>query len=91
MPPVHDQLAIPHSQTTDFLVARFLLTPGRTYAQAVSAFTPYSATQAPDSHARIAGRSLIARAKLANQPSFIYVNNRLEGNALNTVKALVES
>ena len=91
MPPVLDQLALPNSQTTDFFVARFLLTPGRTYAQAVSAFTPYSATQAPDADARMAGRSLIARAKLANQPSFIYANNRLEGNALNTIKALVES
>ena len=31
MPPVSTQLAMPESNTTDFLAARFLLTPGRTY------------------------------------------------------------
>ena len=91
MPPVNEQLAMPDSVTTDFVVARFLLTPGRTYEQAVSAFSPYTETKAPDAVAREAGKALIAKAKQGKRPSFLYVNNRLEGNALNTIAAILES
>ncbi|MEO6785176.1 MAG: hypothetical protein ABI318_03495 [Chthoniobacteraceae bacterium] len=77
--------------TTDFLVARFFLTPGRMYEQAVSAFSPYTETKAPDAIAREAGKALIAKAKQGKRPSFIYVNNRLEGNALSTISAMLES
>jgi hypothetical protein len=78
------------SATTDFVVGRFLLTPGRTYEQAVSAFSPYNEAKAPDADARAAGRALIAKAaEVSKRPSFIYVNNRLEGNALATIDALI--
>jgi uncharacterized protein YecE (DUF72 family) len=78
MPPVSEQLALAESVTTDFVVARFLLTPGRTYEQAVSTFSPYTETKAADAEARAAGRAVIAKAKEGKRPSFIYVNNRLE-------------
>jgi uncharacterized protein YecE (DUF72 family) len=90
MPGVNDQLAMEGSITTDFVVARFLLTPGRTYEKAVAAFSPYTETKAPDPDARAAGRALIAKAREGKRPSFIYVNNRLEGNALNTIEAMLE-
>ena len=83
MPPVNEQLAMPESVTTDFLVARFLLTPGRTYEQAVSAFSPYTETKEPDAVAREAGKALIAKAERGKRPSFIYVNS------LQIVKLLV--
>jgi uncharacterized protein YecE (DUF72 family) len=90
MPPVREQLAMQGSATTDFVVGRFLLTPGRTYEQAVSAFSPYNEAKAPDADARAAGRALIAKAaEVSKRPSFIYVNNRLEGNALATIDALI--
>ena len=82
---------MPGSVTTDFLVARFLLTPGRTYEKAVKEFSPYKETQAADPAAREAGRKLVIRAKQGRRPSFIYVNNRLEGNAPNTIAAMLES
>ena len=90
MPAVSEQVAMEGSITTDFVVARFLLTPGRTYEKAVAAFSPYTETKAPDPDARAAGRALIAKAREGKRPSFIYVNNRLEGNALNTIEAMLE-
>jgi len=78
------------SITTDFVAARFLLTPGRTYEQAVSGFSPYRDTQAVDPAGREAGRAIIGKAKGNKRPSFIYVNNRLEGNALKTIGAMLE-
>jgi uncharacterized protein YecE (DUF72 family) len=91
MPPVGEQLAMADSVTADFVVARFLLTPGRTYEKAVAEFSPYTETKAADPDARAAGRALIARAKQGTRPSFIYVNNRLEGNALQTIEAMLDS
>jgi uncharacterized protein YecE (DUF72 family) len=92
MPPVSEQLAMEGSQTTDFMAARFLLTPGRKYEEAVKEFGPYKETKAADTDARAAGKALIAKAKrTSKRPSFIYVNNRLEGNALNTIKAMKDA
>ncbi|MEQ2008786.1 MAG: hypothetical protein ABMA26_18555 [Limisphaerales bacterium] len=39
--------------------------------------------------ARKAGRKLIAEAKQKGKQAFIYINNRLEGNALETISAMV--
>ncbi len=89
MPSVSEQLDMPRSVTTDFIIARFLLTPGRKYEEAVSAFSPYSETKAADPDARAAGRALIAKATEGKRRSFIYVNNRLEGNALATIEAMI--
>ncbi len=92
MPPVREQIGLENSVTTDFVAARFLLTPGRTYEQAVKEFSPYEETKAPDPGARAAGRVLIEKAVAAGKrPSFIYVNNRLEGNALATIGAMIGS
>jgi uncharacterized protein YecE (DUF72 family) len=89
MPPVSEQLAMPGSVTTDFAAARFLLTPGRTYEQAVTAFSPYTEVKAVDEDARAAGRKLLTQVKAGRRRSYIYVNNRLEGNALETIRALL--
>ena len=52
---------------------------------------PHSETKATDADVRAAGRAVIAKAKEGKRPSFIYVNNRLEGNALQTIEAMHES
>ena len=89
MPPVNEQMAMNGSDTTDFVAARFLLTPGQTYDGAVKSFSPYTETKAVDLGARKAGRDLIQKAAATSKrPSFIYVNNRLEGNAMNTIAAM---
>jgi uncharacterized protein YecE (DUF72 family) len=99
MPPVAEQLAMPDSLTAPFTGARFLLTPGRGYQEAVDKFSPYQETLEIDEQARQAGRDLIRKAaenagstgsNPSPQPSYVYVNNRLEGNAINTIMAMVE-
>ena len=92
MPPVSEQLALAGSQTNPALVAaRFLLRPGRTYEEAVKTFQPYDRTREVNDEARKAGAPLIADGlKAMGRRTFIYVNNRLEGNALFTIEAMVE-
>ena len=93
MPPVGEQMALPGSRTQPQLcVARFLLKPGRPYEEAVKTFHPYDKVKEPNPEARAAGRALIAEGLAAGpeRMTFIYVNNRLEGNALETITAMIE-
>ena len=47
--------------------------------------------QEPNDDARAAGAKLIAEGTAAGKKkTFIYVNNRLEGNALETIDAMLE-
>jgi uncharacterized protein YecE (DUF72 family) len=94
MPGVSDQAALPGSYTNPNLVAaRFLLKPGRRYEEAVKTFQPYNKVQEQNPEARAAGKALIAEGKASGpeRKTFIYVNNRLEGNALETISALLEA
>jgi uncharacterized protein YecE (DUF72 family) len=93
MPSVSEQMTMPGSSTNQALTAaRFLLKPGRKYAEAVKTFEPYDRVQEPNDDARAAGAKLIANGKAASgeKKTFIYVNNRLEGNALETIAAMLE-
>jgi hypothetical protein len=85
-------MALPGSQTNPQLVAaRFLLKPGRKYEDAVKSFQPYDKTKEVNAPARQAGAALIGAGKMnPDRKTFIYVNNRLEGNALETIKAMLE-
>lgn len=92
MPPPSEQMALPDSRTHPALVAaRFLLKPGRAYDQAVKSFQPYDKTKEVNDDARAAGKALIKEGKAAGPEckTFIYVNNRLEGNALQTIDAML--
>jgi uncharacterized protein YecE (DUF72 family) len=94
MPPVGEQMALPGSRTNPGLnAARFLLKPGRKYEEAVKTFQPYDRVQEKNDEARAAGRKLIAewKSSVAKKKTFIYVNNRLEGNALETISAMIEA
>ncbi len=93
MPPVGEQMALLGSRTNpDLIAARFLLKPGRRYEEAVKAFQPYDNIKEENPEARAAGRSLIAQGKAAgpNRRTFVFVNNRLEGNAISTIAAMLE-
>jgi uncharacterized protein YecE (DUF72 family) len=93
MPSVAEQMALAGSRTNPELVAaRFLLKPGRKYEEAVAAFQPYDKTQEIDPQARQAGAALVMEGKAnPRRKTFIYVNNRLEGNALETIRAMLEA
>ena len=92
MPPVGEQMSVPGSRTTpNLLAARFLLKPGRKYEEAVKTFQPYDKVKEENPDARAAGKALISEGKAAGpeRKTFIYVNNRLEGNALQTIDAML--
>ena len=93
MPPVSEQMALPGSRTNPELVAaRFLLKPGRKYEDAVKEFQPYDKTREVDEDGRRAGRKFIVEGERyePRRKTYIYVNNRLEGNALETIVAMLD-
>lgn len=91
MPTVTEQMALPGSVPCDELVAaRFLLRPGRSYEEAVRTFQPYREVKEPYPEARSAGAALIRGGKASpRKKTYIFVNNRLEGNALDTIAAML--
>ena len=90
MPELRHQMAIPESVTADFLVSRALLRRGRVYEDAVGLFQPYREIQDENPEARESMRVLIGRARENKQFLFLFVNNRLEGNAPLTILSLVD-
>jgi len=93
MPSIHEQMALAGSRTAPALsAARFLLRPGRKYDDSVKLFEPYDKVKDPYPEARAAGATLIKESIAAGpkRRTFIYVNNRLEGNALQTISAMME-
>jgi uncharacterized protein YecE (DUF72 family) len=90
MPELKQQIAIPDSTTTDFQVCRALLRRGRVYEEAVERFQPYIEVQDPNPEARESMRVLIGRARENKQFLFLFVNNRLEGNAPMTILSVTE-
>ncbi len=93
MLPVNEQMALPGSRTNpELIAARFLLRPGRKYEDAGKAFQPYDRTQEGDDDARKAGAGILVEGECyeRRRKTFIYVNNRLEGNALGTITGMLE-
>jgi uncharacterized protein YecE (DUF72 family) len=93
MPGIEEQLKLPGSKTNpDFFGARLLLKPGRKYEEAVKLFKPYESIKDPYPEGRAAGATLINSAleSRGRTKAFIYVNNRFEGNALQTIAAMFE-
>lgn len=96
MLPVSEQMALAGSVTNPaMLAARFLLKPGRKYEEAVKSFQPYNETKEVNDEARKAISQLIKLALTATGGNLvhalIFINNRLEGNALNTIAAVLDS
>jgi uncharacterized protein YecE (DUF72 family) len=88
MPSVEEQMAIGGSFTADYFASRFLLRPGRKYEEAVKSFSPYEFVQDAYPDGRKAIETLATKKPL--QPSFIFVNNRLEGSALGTISNVLK-
>jgi uncharacterized protein YecE (DUF72 family) len=91
MPELPKQVEMPGAFTADFSVVRGLLTKGRTYEKAVAAFEPYERIQEPNHGAREAIRQIAERAWRTRQPAYVFINNRLEGNAPGTIEALADT
>lgn len=89
MPELRIQLQIPQAATADFVVCRALLRRSRPYEEAVRLFSPYDRVREPNPDAREALRELVRRAREKHQLAFLFVNNRLEGNAPETIREVV--
>ena len=90
MPPLGHQLDLPGSITGPFIVARALLRPGRTYNEAVDAFSPYDRIREPNPKLRRDLVRLVEAAVKTRVPAYLLVNNRAEGSAPLTIAAVAE-
>jgi uncharacterized protein YecE (DUF72 family) len=90
MPSIGGQLDEPWVFPTDFTIARALLRPGRSYADAVKLFEPYERVQEPNPELRHDLIRLMEEAVRRRIEALIVVNNRAEGNAPGTIKAVLD-
>jgi hypothetical protein len=90
MPPLPAQMELETAFTADFTAARALLTPGREYEEARTLFLPFSEVRQPNQQVRDALRQLLIRAKLRHEPTYIFINNRIEGFAPGTMLAITD-
>src|SRR5467141_4998970 len=88
MPPIGTQLHLPWTLAAGFTVARALLKPGRKYADAVRAFEPYDRVREVLPELRRDLLGLMGEAQRRGIEAFILANNRAEGNAPGTIKAV---
>jgi uncharacterized protein YecE (DUF72 family) len=89
MPSLSDQMQIGEAYTAPYTVARALLKPGRKYDEAVRLFAPYTAIRDPLEEVREALRALLWRSKSRSEPTYMFINNRLEGFAPGTIEAVI--
>ncbi len=90
MPSLADQVQLPGAFTADFTVVRALLRAGRGYENAVQNFEPYREVQEPNESARAGMKDIVDQSLTQKKPAFLFVNNRLEGNAPGMIEAVVE-
>jgi uncharacterized protein YecE (DUF72 family) len=88
MPAIGEQLDSPWTFSADFTVARALLKPGRRYTDAVKQFQPYDRVQEPLPDLRRDLVRLVSAAQRRRIEAFILANNRAEGNAPGTIRAV---
>ncbi|MGH7520258.1 MAG: DUF72 domain-containing protein [Gemmatimonadales bacterium] len=88
MPPIGEQLDAAWAFPATFTVARALLKPGRRYADAVKQFQPYDRVQEPLPDLRQDLVRLVSEAYRRRVEAFILANNRAEGNAPGTIRAV---
>src|SRR5690349_13256454 len=91
MPPIGEQLELPWTFPAGFTVVRALLRPGRAYADAVKLFEPYDRIRDPQPEVRQDLLNVVAEVMRRRLEALLLVNNRLEGNAPGTIRALVEA
>jgi hypothetical protein len=90
MPGIDEQIKDGDAFTANFTAARALMRPGRGHENSVRMFSPYRAIKEPNAEVRAALQELLVRAKRRAEPTFIFVNNRLEGFAPGTIAASID-
>jgi len=88
MPAIGEQIDLGWTFPAAFTVARALLKPGRRYGDAVKQFQPYDRVQEPLADLRKDLVRLVTQARQRRVEAFILANNRAEGNAPGTIRAV---
>lgn len=88
MPSIGEQVDLGWTFPTTFTVARALLKPGRRYSDAVKQFQPYDRVQEPVPSLRNDLVRLVSQAHQRRVEAYILANNRAEGNAPGTIRAV---
>lgn len=90
MPSVGEQLTLPGILTAPFVVSRLMLPPGERYDERRAAMAPFDRVVDPQPDMRADVVALIRRAAEEGREVFVIVNNKAEGSAPLTVRALAE-
>ncbi|MBX7139033.1 MAG: DUF72 domain-containing protein [Oligoflexia bacterium] len=93
MPPLKTQMhkaAEAGGLKADFYVARILTPLGVSYENAVKLFTPYDTIKRPNPEMRKDVARLISRALERDVEAYIIINNRAEGHAPGTIRAILD-
>lgn len=90
MPALAEQAQLGGVFTAQHVAARLLLRPGRTYQEAVAQFSPYERVQDPYPEGRAALRALIEACLRGEMALYALVNNRFEGNAIETIEGVLD-
>lgn len=93
MPDILEQMVVHPPESGPFVAARFLLTPGRSHEWSKEQFEPFHQLREIDPEAREAMARLLraAMAGKGERPTYLYVGNELEGNALHTISDVLEA
>ena len=90
MPMPLEQSDVVPIESAPFAVIRLLLPPGTRYAERGQALKPFARLSDPDDDMRAQVVALARRAVAANIPVSVLVNNKAEGCAPLTIRALAE-
>jgi len=89
MPVLREQAALVPGDTAPFTVVRLLLRPGTWYEEQRETFRPFDRIVEPDERMRDDVVDIVMRA-LPGRRVFVLVNNKAEGSAPLTVRAIAE-
>ncbi len=90
MPRPADQAALVDVAAAPFAVIRLLLRPGTRYEARRDAFRPFNRIVEPDEPLRRDVTRLVRDAAGRTQPVYVLVNNKAEGSAPLTIRAIAE-
>jgi uncharacterized protein YecE (DUF72 family) len=90
MPPPGEQARLLDPAMLPFIVVRLLLRPGTWYEDQREKFRPFDRIVEPDAAMRSDVTDILVRAVARAQPAWLLVNNKAEGSAPLTIRALAE-
>ncbi|MBT8493724.1 MAG: DUF72 domain-containing protein [Deltaproteobacteria bacterium] len=90
MPPISEQVRM-GALTGPFVVARLMLPHGARYQQLKDEWAPFDRIAHVDDEMRTDVLAMIRDAAERDMPTYVYVNNKAEGSAPLTIRALAEA